>query len=294
MVEGSAKETFGTADPEACIDATLGYGACLPEQTFNELFNIEESTLIKVCAFSPSFWAPPKEWPQGGIKPQSGGIEVCGRWLINKDIQGEMAGSGNSSFFGNNQAAVDFFNAGEAPVYLGWGSMLVHSKEWMTQLAVSALKIAGQRGIMVGGWAEISIDCLDSAPDAAELKEYCQKNVLFLKSAPHEWLFPQCRCAVHHGGIGTTQASLGAGTPTIITPVFADQHDIANRIENVLKVGKRCSQFAKVTTEELGKAIRACCEDKSIQENARKLAENMAKEDGCAKAQQIIERFITE
>lgn len=292
-VEGSWKE-FGPVDPEKAIAACVEYGCALPEQTFDELFNIEASVLIKLCAFSTSFWAPPKEWPQGGIKPEHGGIEVVGRWLINKDVQGEMAATGNSSFFGNNQVAVDFFKAGEMPVYLGWGSMLVYSKEWMTQLAVRSLKLAGQRGIIVGGWAAVSIDCLDTADDCEELKEYCKDNVLFLQSAPHEWLFPQCRCAVHHGGIGTTQASLGSGCPTIVTPVFADQHDIANRIENVLKVGKRCSQFAKVTAEELGKAIRTCCEDKSIQENARKLADKMAQEDGCARAQQVIERFLND
>jgi hypothetical protein len=29
-------------------------------------------------------------------------------------------------------------------------------------------------------------------------------NVLFIKEAPHEWLFSRCSVAVHHGGAGTT------------------------------------------------------------------------------------------
>ena len=35
------------------------------------------------------------------------------------------------------------------------------------------------------------------------------------KGAPHEWLFPQCSMAIHHGGAGTTGAALRAGTLNI-------------------------------------------------------------------------------
>ncbi len=45
-------------------------------------------------------------------------------------------------------------------------------------------------------------------------------NVLFIDSAPHDWLF-QCVCAVvHHGGAGTTATGLMAGKPTFIVPFF--------------------------------------------------------------------------
>merc|ERR1719369_850627 len=90
--------------------------------------------------------------------------------------------------------------------------------------------LAGQRGIVIAGWANLSNDSLADAPNSDELSAYCKDNVLFVKAAPHEWLFPQCVCCVHHGGIGTAQASLGAGSPTIVTPVFADQFDIAKHI----------------------------------------------------------------
>lgn len=38
-----------------------------------------------------------------------------------------------------------------------------------------------------------------------------------------DWLFGQIDAAVHHGGAGTTGASLRAGLPTIIKPWFGDQ-----------------------------------------------------------------------
>jgi sterol 3beta-glucosyltransferase len=44
-----------------------------------------------------------------------------------------------------------------------------------------------------------------------------------LDKVPHDWLFPQIDAAVHHGGAGTTGASLRAGIPTLIKPWFGDQ-----------------------------------------------------------------------
>ena len=51
----------------------------------------------------------------------------------------------------------------------------------------------------------------------------CQ--VLFMKTAPHGTLFPRCSVIVHHGGSGTSNASVRSGTPTIICPIWFDQFD---------------------------------------------------------------------
>ncbi|KAA1064986.1 hypothetical protein PGT21_020911 [Puccinia graminis f. sp. tritici] len=42
----------------------------------------------------------------------------------------------------------------------------------------------------------------------------------YVDSVPHEWLFPQISAALHHGGAGTTAASIRAGIPTLIKPFF--------------------------------------------------------------------------
>lgn len=41
----------------------------------------------------------------------------------------------------------------------------------------------------------------------------CATDVFPVK-APHAWLFPRCSCVVHHGGLGTTEATLRAGIPS--------------------------------------------------------------------------------
>lgn len=46
---------------------------------------------------------------------------------------------------------------------------------------------------------------------------------LQIEAAPHDWLSPRVTVVVHHGGAGTTAASLRASQPTIICPFIADQ-----------------------------------------------------------------------
>ena len=58
-------------------------------------------------------------------------------------------------------------------------------------------------------------------------------EIIQIKSAPHDWLFRQIDAAAHHGGAGTTGASLRAGLPTIVKPFFGDQFFFGSRIEDL-------------------------------------------------------------
>merc|ERR1712151_1068920 len=112
---------------------------------------------------------------------------------------------------------------------------------------------SGKRGIVLGGWAELALECLQKESDWEALKDYCDQNVLFVKSAPHVWLFPQCACVVHHGGSGTTAASVNSGTPTIITPVFLDQWDYAALV-NEHNIGVGTGALVNVSVDILAEA----------------------------------------
>jgi sterol 3beta-glucosyltransferase len=78
------------------------------------------------------------------------------------------------------------------------------------QAALDAIQRTGGRAIILSGWGSWQPG---TPPD----------GTLFLESAPHDWLFPRCRAVVHHGGAGTTAASLRAGVPSIVIPHAADQ-----------------------------------------------------------------------
>jgi len=187
-----------------------------------------------------------------------------------------MQDKDNGAFFGadSNQALEDFLAAGSPPVYMGWGSMICKSAEWMVKIAVETLKHVGARGVLLGGWAGVSL--LAVPP---ELQDFCKEHVLFVPAAPHEWLFPQCSVLVHHGGSGTTAASVRSGRPTVITPLMADQFDFAKEI-NRMGCGVGLPKFKTLTTRKLADAVRKCLTDQAVIEAAQKAGDQLQAEDG--------------
>merc|ERR1712079_514717 len=77
--------------------------------------------------------------------------------------------------------------AGRKPVYIGWGSVIFISPEYMVQFVVLALRHSGLRGIVQGGSACLSMELLRQATTDVELIAYAEKNVLFVGAVPHEW-----------------------------------------------------------------------------------------------------------
>ncbi len=113
----------------------------------------------------------------------------------------------------------DFLDAGDPPVYVGFGSMAGRDPARMTRIVVEALQLAGVRGIAATGWGGMNTDDL---PD----------TVLSITEAPHDWIFPRVAAVVHHGGAGTTAAGLRAGRPTVICPFIIDQFFWGARVES--------------------------------------------------------------
>lgn len=66
-----------------------------------------------------------------------------------------------------------------------------------------------------------------------------------MDKVPHDWLFPRIDAALHHGGAGTTGASLRAGIPTLIKPWFGDQYFWASRVQ-MLGVWLPISRFNRI------------------------------------------------
>lgn len=93
----------------------------------------------------------------------------------------------------------------------------------------------------------------------------------------HETVLPRCRAAVHHGGAGTTAASLSAGLATLVCSVFADQPFWGARLED-LGVGAH-RRFAALEPRTLESGLREAL-DPTAAMRARDLAKALAAEDG--------------
>ena len=209
----------------------------------------------------------------------------------------------NNNKFGGSDSTLqqlhDFlhFNPDHRPVYLGWGSMhSSQSPEHWAELCVRAVHHAQQRAIVLRGEAGLSLDLVQRAfatcHDGSELIQYAQNHILFVSSAPHEWLFPQVSVTIHHGGAGTTTAALRAGVPTVITPVLGDQYDHSYLVNN-LGVGIGLNQtLDKISWRTLGTAIHRAVHDPILRTNAQQLQiELLSEPNGAQVAATEVETF---
>lgn len=110
-----------------------------------------------------------------------------------------------------------FLDAGEPPVYVGFGSMPVHVLKGAAEAAVAAARGLGRRVIVSRGWAELG-------PADGE-------DCFAVGEANHGALFPRVAVVVHHGGAGTTAKAARAGAPQVVVPQIADQPYWAERVK---------------------------------------------------------------
>jgi sterol 3beta-glucosyltransferase len=106
----------------------------------------------------------------------------------------------------------------------------------MTQEVIDAVLKADVRCILSKGWSD-RLEPAGAKKEEADPQETPEPvlppEIFQIKSAPHDWLFKQIDAAAHHGGSGTTGASLRAGIPTIIRPFFGDQFFFGSRVEDL-------------------------------------------------------------
>lgn len=166
-------------------------------------------------------------------------------------------------------ALAAFLAAGEKPVLVGFGSMVVEDPAALWETVVAAADAADVRVLFQGGWSE--------AAGAATTSP----RVFALGPCPHGWLMPRCAAAVHHGGAGTLDASLRAGLPTLVVPFFGDQH-FWGEVARSRGAGPPPIPFADLDAASLAAALARLAGDGALRANARAIADDMAKEDGVA------------
>jgi UDP:flavonoid glycosyltransferase YjiC (YdhE family) len=101
--------------------------------------------------------------------------------------------------------------------------------------------------------------------------------------------FPACRAVVHHGGAGTTAASLRGGVPTLILWTGADQLIWGVRVKR-LKVGS-ARRFSATTEKSLVADLRRILAPQYLT-RARELATRMTKQtDSVIATADLVENF---
>lgn len=235
---------------------TLGLPLYAAASPFEPLRQGDVPTLY---GFSPSLLPKPKEWGDH--------IHVTGYWFLPPETNWTPPTS-----------LTDFIAAGSPPVYIGFGSMASNDPQKTAGMIQAAVNAAGVRAVVATGWDDMRSGNNDP-------------TLYVLESVPHEWLFPQMAAIVHHGGAGTTGASLKAGVPTIVVPHKSDQPFWGQRVAE-LGVGPQPIPRTHLTADKLAGALRQALDDTSMRRRAAALGEKIRAEDGVANAVRVIQSFL--
>lgn len=169
-----------------------------------------------------------------------------------------------------------FLDNGPPPVVVTMGSMIMFDVDPFVRTVAAALRLAGQRAVVIGGWSGsprigLPPGLVHWAPDI-----------------PYDWLFPRAACVVHHGGCGTLAAVLRAGLPSILLPqILCQQHFGAMLTRERLATG--VFDLETLDPEELGRAIALAVSDPGYRSSARRWKERVAREGGIRTAADWIE-----
>jgi MGT family glycosyltransferase len=146
--------------------------------------------------------------------------------------------------------------------------------------AAQAVARLGLIPIVVLGWNPIT-------PEAkAELVAALPGSTRLLNWVDFSHVLPRTKLMIHHGGMGTTHAAVVHGLLQIVVPHAADQRGQARRVAQN-KVGLNLTAH-DVRNGALYEGSRALLRDARVQENARRLAQDMAALGGPERAADLL------
>jgi sterol 3beta-glucosyltransferase len=209
-----------------------------------------------LCAWSPSVLPASSDWP-----PR---VHVTGYYFLPPDNSYQPPAE-----------LLSFLQEGESPVCITFGSMVNPDKDRIDRIVQESLKRTGRRGIILSGWSGV--------------EEAASNDLLYLEDAPHDWLLPRCKMAIHHGGAGTTAAALQAGIPSIVIPFLGDQSFWGARVY-ALGGGPRPIRVKSLSVEKLTRAM-AEAENDTICKRAQAIGQNLRNENGTGKSVEWIEKY---
>jgi sterol 3beta-glucosyltransferase len=249
-------------------------------------------TIPMLGAYSPHLIGHPPDWPRT--------LHITGYWFLDARTDWQPPA--------DLQA---FLDAGDPPVYIGFGSMAGRDPEALARLAVRALAESGQRGLTAGrrgvlltGWGGMRGEwpvCRGDCPvdrggcpvDRGEVYAEPKAGSVFVAEAvPHSWLFPRVAAVVHHGGAGTTAEGLRAGRPTVIVPFIVDQSFWGARVQ-AMGLGPPPIPHKRLTADRLAQAIDTAVTDAGIRQRAADCGAAIRAEHGVETAVALIERYLT-
>lgn len=176
-----------------------------------------------------------EQWRPGpSIKPVVGFLDLPSRARAALD---ETSGA--------DAHLVRWLDAGEPPLFVGFGSMPMADPAATRAMIAAAARRHGVRCVFAFGDRP---GAQSTSSDSGAFSAAGESSDTYdVAAVDHSWLLPRCAAVIHHGGAGTTAAGLRAGIPAIVYSFTAEQPFWAGRIADLgLGTGRR---FSHLTTE---------------------------------------------
>lgn len=206
-----------------------------------------------LLGYSPTLVPRPSDWDDLQV--------VTGEWTMPRGDRGLPAG------------LAEFLDAGEPPVYVGFGASQLLERPKVRAALTQALE--GRRILAVG-------------PGSAELRAESPEGVFAVPHVEHDLVFPRCAVAIHHAAPGTTHSAVRWTVPSVTVPLEGDQPFWAWRIEE-LGVGAAPLSRNRLTPATVAEAVEAAS-NPNVEHRLDRLADSMRRERGVAEAVAVIER----
>ncbi len=216
------------------------------------------SPLLNLVPISPAVYPPNPLW---GIRHQ-----MVGYWFAEPPDEWEPVVD-----------LLTFLEKGPPPVLINLGAMSLGESDALesVRLFVNAIQHADVRAIIQGWEAGINQLTLPS-------------TIVATGALPHSWLMPHCAGVVHHGGFGTTAATLRAGLPALVIPHVADQFYWGQRVYE-LGVGPQPIRRTKLDETGLVTALDELVRSELFHTTASDLGNQIRLEQGVEKAVRLLE-----
>ena len=160
-----------------------------------------------------------------------------------------------------DEEVASWLAAGTPPIFFGFGSIPVESPADTVAMIGAVCAQLGERALVGAGWSDFR-----DVPHMGHVK--------VVRAVNYAAVFPACRAVVHHGGVGTTAASLRAGVPTLILWTDFEHRLWGTRVKQ-LKVGT-ARRFSATSKQSLVTDLRTVL-DPRYATRAREVAGQLTK-----------------
>lgn len=221
-------------------------------------YQVNGHYLPVIYAIPPQIFPRPKEWNEH--------VYMTGFWREDTSPQPD-------------EGIVRFLEKGSKPIYIGFGSMNDDHMQKTLDVVLDALRRAHLRAVISSGWGDAVIQPTD--------------DLYPLQYVSHTWLFNEVCATVHHGGAGTTAASLYAGKPMLIIPFSGDQPFWGERI-HAMKLGPKPLNRNQVKSDVLAKTLLDLVNHSQYTENAVSMQKQLMETHPVQDAADIVERELAQ